>query len=307
MNRSKMSVDGDFSKHDDFRSRRMKLGPEDFALSSGEEMPPTDLIPEKTWKSMVSLTDDVSLRTSDHYGSRLARLWDLWGEWISLITAIQQSRNPSLTSPLEHVAFGALEDFEASIHNALVGFYRIAFASLRSVIENTAIGLQFELSGDRSAFSDWLSGRSERKFGFGWAADQLPRHPHVGALEEALKAATGDDLFHQRSNSDQGGFIRGFFTTLSNYTHAAPNYADGDIWKSNGPVFVRTAFEEWSHAFLTAYAFAVLQVRLAQPPNKKIPLDSRCSLRQMFINASAQLPAACDSRRMFDAVPMNVW
>lgn len=292
---------------DDFRSRRAKLRPEDFALSSGKDSPPTDLIDEETWRSMTSLTDDVSLRTSEHYGSCLKDLWTLWSKWISLVTAIQQANDVSLFAPLAYVALNATEYFQGSIHNALVGFYRLAFASLRSVIENTAIGTQFQLSGDNTSFSQWIARAGEHRFRFGWAVDCLLSYTQVKALERDLRDATGDDLFHQASGVDKGGFVRRFFATLSRYAHSSPSFADGDIWESNGPVFVSGAFEEWERAFLTAYALAVLQVRLANFPSETKSLGSSLSLKKLFLKASAQLPAGCNSRRMFDAIPVSIW
>jgi hypothetical protein len=54
----------------DFRAIRIVLEPDDFALSSGEpDPPPSDLIDENIWHGIMTLPDDVSVRTSNHYGS----------------------------------------------------------------------------------------------------------------------------------------------------------------------------------------------------------------------------------------------
>jgi hypothetical protein len=37
------------------------------------------------------------------------------------------------------------------------------------------------------------------------------------------------------------------------------------MWGGNGPVFNPKAFEKWAEAFLTTYAMAVLEAKLAQP------------------------------------------
>lgn len=75
----------------DFRSRRWILEPEDFALGSDEpDGPPNDLIDAKTWESIVSLQDDVSIRTSNDYGSTLALLWRYKNEWNCLVIALQE-------------------------------------------------------------------------------------------------------------------------------------------------------------------------------------------------------------------------
>jgi hypothetical protein len=55
----------------DFRAKRLMLEDSDFALAPGKYPGPTNLIQEYTWKSITSLPDDVSIRTSDKYGSQL--------------------------------------------------------------------------------------------------------------------------------------------------------------------------------------------------------------------------------------------
>src|SRR5580693_7157078 len=105
----------------DFRSTRIKLSPEAFALSTGKDLPPTDLVDEDTWKHITHLADDVSLRTSDHFGSRLKESVELWSKWISVTIAIQHAPNASHFVPLAHVTGDAGEYFQGSIHNALVG------------------------------------------------------------------------------------------------------------------------------------------------------------------------------------------
>jgi hypothetical protein len=58
----------------DFRARRLMLDDDDFAVTSGKYAGPTNLIAASTWKSMVSLPDDVSIRTSDKYGPHLEQM-----------------------------------------------------------------------------------------------------------------------------------------------------------------------------------------------------------------------------------------
>src|SRR5438128_1674973 len=105
-------------KKTEFRSKRVRLGPECFALSTGKEIPPTDLLSEKCWKGITSLPDDVSLRTSDHYGSTLKSFYNLWSEWICLTYALQKISNDSA---IAHTASDAGDHFRASIYNALTG------------------------------------------------------------------------------------------------------------------------------------------------------------------------------------------
>lgn len=58
----------------DFRARRFMLEKPDFAWAPGKYSGPTNLIDEDTWISIVALPDDVSIRTSDKYGSQLAQM-----------------------------------------------------------------------------------------------------------------------------------------------------------------------------------------------------------------------------------------
>src|SRR5262245_55616887 len=124
---------------DDFRSVRTKLPPEAFALSEGPEAPASDLVLRDTRSSIVSLPDDVSLRTSDHYGSNFTAFWQpfwqLWDEWRCVGGALQQAVDHPLDSPIAHTACDATNQFLASICNACVGSYRLAFTFLRGIVK----------------------------------------------------------------------------------------------------------------------------------------------------------------------------
>ncbi len=72
------------SKHmplEDFRAVRTVLEEDDYALSSGPEPPPSDLIPEETWLSLTVLPDEVAVRTSNRNGTLLDILHQLGGTW----------------------------------------------------------------------------------------------------------------------------------------------------------------------------------------------------------------------------------
>ena len=165
----KLGRESEISKRaikDDFRKSRLKLSPNSFAIESKTDPPPSDLIDKDTWNSIVSLPDDVSLRTSEHYGSVIKKFWDAWGEWVCLVLALQGAVKKPSTSPIAHCASTAIDEVQASIYNALVGFYRLAFSSLRNILEQMTIGLHLELSGNQKMFSDWLNGDRELKFGW---------------------------------------------------------------------------------------------------------------------------------------------
>ena len=45
----------------DFRAVRKVLEADDFALSEGPELPPSDLIKAKMWSGIMTLPDDVAI------------------------------------------------------------------------------------------------------------------------------------------------------------------------------------------------------------------------------------------------------
>jgi hypothetical protein len=289
----------------DSRSTRVKLPPEAFAISEGMDVPPTDLVPQETWDSIIRLPDDVSLRTSDHYGTDLKYLWDLWGDWVRLVLELQGANQELAESPIARVALDSASYFQASVHNAVVGYYRLAFASLRGVVENMTVGLHFELSSDHPTFSSWLAGD---EFGFGWAADQLRKTATVANFEQELQGAVGDDLFRQRNPSagDEGGLARALFKELSKYAHGGPNYTDADLWASNGPVFVHAVFKHWVHMSALAFAIGLLEIRLARP-NHPAKRKDRRQLKELFTAAVSALVPESDERRILDAATSVLW
>jgi hypothetical protein len=289
----------------DFRSARAKLPPEVFAISEGMDAPASDLVPKDTWDSIVHLPDDVSLRTSDHYGSCLKDLWDLWGDWVTLVLELQGRDQELAETPIARVALDSASYFQASVYNALVGYYRLAFASLRGVIENMTIGLYFELTPDLPKFRAWLAGD---EFGFGSAADQLRQRFEVTRLEQQLQAAVGDDLFRQRNVTGRadGGLIREVFRELSKYAHGGPNYSDADLWASNGPVFVHGVLEQWVRMYALVFAIGLLEIRIGRPdllPRRK----DRRELAELLRCAIALLIAGSEERRILEAAAAIVW
>jgi hypothetical protein len=259
----------------------MKLPPNAFAIGPKTEPEPSDLVDPNTWNSLVSLPDDVSLRTSEHYGSVLKKFWYAWDEWICLVLALQGAVKKPSTSPIAHSANTAIDEVQASIYNALVGFYRLAFSSLRNILEQMTIGLHLELAHNQEIFSDWLNGDPELKFG--WAADNVTHHPSIQKLESCLTPMIYDNLFQQKSPKKKAGLARRLFSELSQFTHGGPAFTNGDLWDgSNGPIFVPKAFEKWSVTFAKTYALGVLEAKLAQPKITVLGSGSRLTVRDLF-------------------------
>src|SRR5690242_229347 len=103
---------------DDFRAVRIVLEDEDFALVEGEEGPPTDLIDREVWNGIVTLPDDVAIRTSNHYGQPLRVLDQHWTVWVFAVDSVQE--------PIGEAMLDAADEFRAATFNALHGYYRQA-------------------------------------------------------------------------------------------------------------------------------------------------------------------------------------
>jgi hypothetical protein len=280
----------------DFRAARLMLEDDDFGLSSGEYEGPTNLIAESAWKSIVSLPDDVSIRTSDKYGPELSQMWECWGTWGRVVLAVQElTKDPG--SPTAIVACDAADEFQGATYCALVGFYRVAFSCLRNVVEQTAIATRLTMLPDAKFFQGWQSG--SEKLGFGWAADTLPRSPEVAALEKHLIAHTGDCLFAQSPK----GFARRFFVELSKYTHGATGFTNADSWESNGPIFVPKAFIAWRIAAFKTYALALHALKLAHPQPLNLPYGPPGTSLDQFRHAVVRkIPLSDQDRGFFDAL-----
>jgi hypothetical protein len=291
---------------DDFRSLRAKLPPEAFALGpEGPDSPPSDLVDQDTWHSIVSLPDDVSVRTSDHYGSTLKALWSLWGEWSCLVGALQETVHDPTTSPIAQVTCDMGDELQASIYNALVGFYRLAFASLRNVAEQMTIALQLNLADERDIFQAWIRGDCE--LGFRQASDKLLSCPSIADLERHLMAVTGDNLFGRKVTNERGGFVRRLYKELSDFIHGSPAFTHANIWQSNGPVFVPQAFEKWTNIFAKTYSLAILEMKLAQPNVTALAFGSSASIHTLFKQSLGMLHQQEEGFPVLMAIPDDVW
>jgi hypothetical protein len=249
----------------DFRATRLMLDDSDFALASGTYPGPTNLIEKGTWESIVSLPDDVSIRTSDEYGPQLEQMWEYWGIWGRVVHAVQAlSKNPT-ESPTAIGACDAADEFQAATYCALVGYYRVAFSCLRNVLEQMTIATRLALIPDPKQFAEWRN--ASEKIGLGWAADTIMKNTGVRALEKHLEKTVSDSLFVQAPK----GFVRRLFAELSKYTHGSAGFTDADFRQSNGPIFVAETFLAWYVATLKTYAVVLHELKLAHPELKHLP------------------------------------
>jgi len=191
----------------DFRAVRWILETDDFALA-GDDVPPTDLIDRETWHKIMDLPDDVAITTSNHYGSQLKLLNDLWGDWIKAVGSVHE---------LFSCVLDAFECFQCTTFNLLHGYYRSALANLRSAMEVIAIGAYGNIDPTSKKYLDWKSGASELTF-----------TPARKALLGLIKSEPAGWLLEPDKLPAEA------FRHLCRFTHSRPETSDGDLWESNG-------------------------------------------------------------------------
>jgi hypothetical protein len=237
----------------DFRARCVVLTQGDFLFTPTPEPPPSDMIDEATWDSIVRLPDDVAVRTSSHHGSTLRQLDDLWGAWVSCFGQVEDC--------LFSAMLDAGDDFQSATYTALTGFYRLAVSALRSALEQMTIATWAQVSHKEAEYGVWRLGKST--FSFGQACDGL-----IGPtmkLREELRATVNDSLFDQKTESGEAGFARRIYDGLSNFSHARPGYSDGDMRRSNGPIYVKSAFNHVSWIEFETMGLCFMLLLLARP------------------------------------------
>jgi len=250
---------------EDFRAVRIVLEPDDFALSSGDELPPSDLVDKDTWYGITLLPDDVAIRTSNHHGDLLKLLYDLWGDWLKLLYDLWGDRIVAvedIQDPLYETILNAADEFQAATFNALHGYYRPAIGCLRNALEQITIGTYCQVCGKASDFEEWKEGK--KKISFGQSCDGLAGAVSVQPLNAHLRSALSDSIFNQKTNTNKGGWARRLYDELSDYAHTRPGFTNADSWGSNGPVYARDAFESFGKMYLQTSALGFLLVKLGR-------------------------------------------
>ncbi len=240
----------------DFRTTRHKLPPEAFAVGpEGPDSPPEDLVEKEIWEGIISLTDDVSFRTSDNHGIQLKIMYKLWASWIDSLGEEQDA--------VWHTMLDAGDEFQACLFNSLYGYYRVAASCLRSALELNTIGTYLQLKLGPYEFSEWRKGKLEIKFGE--ACDHLINHSKTRSLQDYLKTKLNFSIFEQKSNNNPGGWTRRLHSKLSDSVHSLPTYSSATKWEgSNGPIYVPKSFMEVYALYLETMAIGYVLVKLAR-------------------------------------------
>lgn len=225
----------------DFRASRTLMPDDAFLLVSGKRPGPTDPVDEHVWSGIMNLPDDVALTTSNHHGTQLAVLYSLWGDWLE---AIGDDHDELFGGMLD-----AADCFQASTFDLLHGYYRSALSNLRSGVELVAIGALGMLRPNDPDYLRW----KRQKVG------SLPFSTVMKRLRNITKGTVANSVF--QSN----GWTETFYAQLCAYTHSRPDASDGEIWMSNGPIYVPKAVELVFKLQVSAYAACYVLGRVGRP------------------------------------------
>ncbi len=96
--------------------------------------------------------EDVSIRISDHNGTRLKLLYSLWGDWLRALG------DPEKPDEIFGCMLDAADCFQCAHFNFLHGYYRAAMAELRVALELVMIGMYGTLNPTDPKYTDWKTG-----------------------------------------------------------------------------------------------------------------------------------------------------
>jgi hypothetical protein len=217
---------------DDFRRQRAYLADEVFAIPREGDHRPTELVDEETWDGMIDLPTDVLLMTSDHMGGMLADAHDQCRRWIEAMP--YEAEKPD--GFMFDAALDAADEFHAAPFIAAHGYYRQATAGLRTTLEGMTTAAAFAVSQDTGELRRWRAGEIAPSFKS--MVKRLGGDPGLATFDRQLG---GSGVFGLKPN----GILLDVYANLCRYSHGQPGHTNGDIWQSNGPVFVRPAFTQF--------------------------------------------------------------
>lgn len=265
---------------DDFRAVRTVLEMDDYALSSGKpEPPPSDLIPEETWRHIMILPDEAAVRTSNRHGTLIDILNELGNTWPD---CIGYSDTPDL---IGQAMIEVINEPDASLYNMLVGYYRQAIDSLRVILDSVCVGAYCQLTQQGTLLQNWLDGNDEVKFNP--IAASLGNARETRQLYEHLTRTVQFGFIEQanRNQNYPGGWIRQLYQNLSKYSHGRPLYNNVGLWKSNGPIYVGRAVAIVTGLFIETFVASYVIVKLCRP-DFELPTEAR----ELFEADILQLP-----------------
>lgn len=206
-------------------------------------------------------------------------LHDQGSAWINAMP-MQPSDSQFMFEP----ALDASDEFQAAPFLAVHGWYRQATAGLRNAVEAMANGAAFAVRDDSARYADWRAGTSEPKFGN--AIDLLAADSRLAALDNRLGSP---GLFGRKPD----GVVQETYNKLCRYAHSRAGYTNADIWQSNGPVFIGSAFTQFWTDFCDAVALSYVLLRIGWPrlalPSVARPLFGWASQRSSGIGEAVEV------------------
>jgi hypothetical protein len=202
------------------------------------------------------LPDDVSIRTSDDYGTELKVMYELWSSFIEM--SLQTKGGWSLAS------LDLADDLQACIFNSLCGYYRVAASCLRAAVEVIVIGTYLQLEETEKLIISWQKGEHDIKFGF--ACDRLSKNSEVINLEKYLADKIHYSIFHHKTATSDPGWAQSLYGELSNFAHNRQMYSEVALWDgSNGPIFVSSSFRRIYAHFLDVCSLSYVLAKICHP------------------------------------------
>ncbi|HKB59869.1 MAG TPA: hypothetical protein VKC56_07450 [Gallionellaceae bacterium] len=249
----------------DFRARRSVLDPADFALGSdAPEAAPTGLISEKVWREIMTLPDDVLIRTTGHDGRWIELLYRLRSNWLGCM-------------PKQGILFEAmldvLEDLDAALFSLMHGYYRQSITACRDALELMTFACMCDLYGEAHRWTDWQAGKEN--FSFRDNCVRIARHETMRSLETIAQHTYGSEVSllpaDYEADAAQNAWITNLHGRLCEYAH--PRGTNGKLWSSNGPVYSTEGMAVCCDAYLECFSALMLLARIAGE-GLKIPDDA---------------------------------
>jgi hypothetical protein len=118
----------------------------------------------------------------------------------------------------------------------------------------------------------------------------------VNAFNTHLRRSGGQSLFDAKDKKagHDGGYVRQWYAALCGYAHSQPGLTDGDLWQSNGPIYVARVFRDWCCAYLRTVSICSVLILLSRTGSDRRPT------MKLFTDHDSVVPA--DVRQAFALV-----
>ncbi len=172
----------------------------------------------------------------------------------------------------------ASDCFQASTFDSLHGYYRSALANLRSAVELVAIGT---LGNHSPTDTDYIRWKKQN-------VGSLPFATAVRKLRRATKGPLSVKPF------EPNGWLDVLYDKLCAYAHSRADASDGEMWRSNGPIYVNEAFNLVFTLQASTYAACYVLTKLGRP-GFVLPKQSGFLFNTLGLVCSDEIAAAYQS------------